>query len=556
MASSFALEGRERTRRLLTALIKQLLGLEVGSQNFDTAIRFSEHNLKHHSYLDTNPTEVLRLYTRLGTRMEINAQQARADQLRSLVGLLEKQPSPSAFMDANYALLCLLYYLAESPLKADYYGQDLALPAAKEQQADLLSDSDESDLEDSPSSSDLSDWTDIDSDADISAKEAELHNLSSHEHFAHADAAEHDSFDWQSMHMSFPQTPEVLSTLNSITKQITVTPYPSVVAEGLACTTGASSTIIEALRSQEYGNNVALLATVPRTRVTEPALVEEVLAVLQGLPCTSFVWDATWNMYRLESSLCLSHLSDASLQSLLAPFLGTAAALKRMQHFVNSVSAASIAATCARGQGVAPGPTIEAFANAILSRNPTPSEGSGSSMPFQHTFGMHHAAQVVIAPAVVSLVVLPLLVHAFDSNMRPFGDVLGCSIMRAVEVLEYVQLQGAPPGGIFVESAAAGCSHILGELYRLLEEHLLSSNSQGDIYCEALHLWLRSMLPLLESLDLWLLDGTLNDNSDEIRPCKYRRQFLLDNIFLITATRALSCWTSSHGTGHKVALFQ
>lgn len=129
-ASGWSAERRARVRALIGALVERLTGLggapERGGvadadaeENRATAVAFVEGNLRHHTFLDVNPSQLGRKYGALEERFRRRAQLRKAEALRALAGRLSRTPSPEQEPEANYAVLSALLALANEPLKSE-----------------------------------------------------------------------------------------------------------------------------------------------------------------------------------------------------------------------------------------------------------------------------------------------------------------------------------------------------------------------------------------------------------------------------------------------------
>jgi gamma-tubulin complex component 5 len=82
--------------------------------------------------------------------------------------------------------------------------------------------------------------------------------------------------------------------------------------------------------------------------------VKSVFQVLQGFETLLLCWDKNVPAYCEKAGMYVSHLSRASLGSVLKPFLLAATCLKRVELFVGRVR------SCCHGT-----PTLNAFASAV-----------------------------------------------------------------------------------------------------------------------------------------------------------------------------------------------
>jgi gamma-tubulin complex component 5 len=82
--------------------------------------------------------------------------------------------------------------------------------------------------------------------------------------------------------------------------------------------------------------------------------VKSIFQVLQGFDTLLLCWDKDAPAYREKVGTYVSHLSRASLGSLLRPFLFAATCLKRVELFIGRVR------SCGHGT-----PTLNAFASAV-----------------------------------------------------------------------------------------------------------------------------------------------------------------------------------------------
>ncbi|VAI27644.1 unnamed protein product [Triticum turgidum subsp. durum] len=223
-------------------------------------------------------------------------------------------------------------------------------------------------------------------------------------------------------------------------------------------------------------------APAPASRTDEHELVKSVFQVLQGFDTHLLYWDKNVPAYCKKPGTYVSHLSRASLGSVLKPFLFAATCLKRVELFVGKVR------SCGRGT-----PTLSAFASAVDS----------------WLMRLREAALKEEEKSFVSVDRTVTLLALTDSMS---------SLCLGAEHL-YQVVHGALPDGFWGSGANIASSevavHVVNHIFKKLNEVCLVEDGEGEPYHMLLVIFAGSLLPYLQCLDSWLYDGILDDPYEE-----------------------------------------
>uniref|UniRef100_A0ACD5XM45 Uncharacterized protein n=1 Tax=Avena sativa TaxID=4498 RepID=A0ACD5XM45_AVESA len=224
-------------------------------------------------------------------------------------------------------------------------------------------------------------------------------------------------------------------------------------------------------------------APVPASRTEEHELVKSVFQVLQGFDTLLLCWDRNVPVYREKAGTYVSHLSRASLVSVLKPFLFAATCLKRVELFVGRVRSS--------GHGT---PTLNAFASAVDS----------------WLMRLREAALKEEEKLFLSVDRTVTLLGLTDSMS---------SLCSGAEHL-YQVVHGAVPDSFWDSGAnMASCEvavHVVNHVFKKLNEVCLVEDGQGEPYHMLLVIFAGTLLPYLQCLDSWLYDGILDDPYEEM----------------------------------------
>ncbi|VAI27650.1 unnamed protein product [Triticum turgidum subsp. durum] len=226
-------------------------------------------------------------------------------------------------------------------------------------------------------------------------------------------------------------------------------------------------------------------APAPASRTDEHELVrvKSVFQVLQGFDTHLLYWDKNVPAYCKKPGTYVSHLSRASLGSVLKPFLFAATCLKRVELFVGKVR------SCGRGT-----PTLSAFASAVDS----------------WLMRLREAALKEEEKSFVSVDRTVTLLALTDSMS---------SLCLGAEHL-YQVVHGALPDGFWGSGANIASSevavHVVNHIFKKLNEVCLVEDGEGEPYHMLLVIFAGSLLPYLQCLDSWLYDGILDDPYEEM----------------------------------------
>ncbi|KAK1626301.1 hypothetical protein QYE76_000616 [Lolium multiflorum] len=224
-------------------------------------------------------------------------------------------------------------------------------------------------------------------------------------------------------------------------------------------------------------------APVPSRRTEEHELVKSVFQVLQGFETLLLRWDNNVPAYREKAGTYVSHLSRASLGSVLKPFLFAATCLKRVELFVARVR------SCGHGT-----PTLNAFASAVDS----------------WLMRLREAALKEEEELFLSVDRTVTLLGLADSLS---------SLCSGAEHL-YQVVHGAVPDGFWISGANIASSevavHVVDHIFKKLNAICLVEDGQGEPYHMLLVIFAGTLLPYLQCLDSWLYDGILDDPYEEM----------------------------------------
>ncbi|XP_047047924.1 gamma-tubulin complex component 5-like isoform X2 [Lolium rigidum] len=224
-------------------------------------------------------------------------------------------------------------------------------------------------------------------------------------------------------------------------------------------------------------------APVPSRRTEEHELVKSVFQVLQGFETLLLCWDKNVPAYCEKAGTYVSHLSRASLGSVLKPFLFAATCLKRVELFVGRVR------SCGHGT-----PTLNAFASAV-----------DSWLTRLREAALKEEEELFLS---------------VDRTVTLLGlaDSLS-SLCSGAEHL-YQVVHGAVPDGFWISGANIASSevavHVVNHIFNKLNTICLVEDGQGEPYHMLLVIFAGTLLPYLQCLDSWLYDGILDDPYEEM----------------------------------------
>lgn len=224
-------------------------------------------------------------------------------------------------------------------------------------------------------------------------------------------------------------------------------------------------------------------APAPASRADEHELVKSVFQVLQGFDTPLLYWDKNVPAYCEKPGTYVSHLSRASLGSVLKPFLFAATCLKRAELFVGKVR------SCGHGT-----PTLSAFASAVDS----------------WLMRLREAALKEEEKSFLSVDRTVTLLALTDSMS---------SLCSGAEHL-YQVVHGAVPDSFWGSGANIASSevavHVVNHIFKKLNEVCLVEDGEGEPYHMLLVIFAGTLLPYLQCLDSWLYDGILDDPYEEM----------------------------------------
>uniref|UniRef100_A0A453AME0 Gamma-tubulin complex component n=1 Tax=Aegilops tauschii subsp. strangulata TaxID=200361 RepID=A0A453AME0_AEGTS len=201
-------------------------------------------------------------------------------------------------------------------------------------------------------------------------------------------------------------------------------------------------------------------APAPASRTDEHELVKSVFQVLQGFNTPLLYWDKNVPAYCEKPGTYVSHLSRASLGSVLKPFLFAATCLKRVELFV------------------------------------------GKRL-WEATLKEEEKSFVSVDRTVTLL--------ALTDSMS--------SLCSGAEHL-YQVVHGAVPDSFWGSGANIASSevavHVVNHIFKKLNEVCLVEDGEGEPYHMLLVIFAGTLLPYLQCLDSWLYDGILDDPYEEM----------------------------------------
>ncbi|XP_057973341.1 uncharacterized protein LOC131161533 [Malania oleifera] len=251
---------------------------------------------------------------------------------------------------------------------------------------------------------------------------------------------------------------------------------------------GAKMEVSESLTDRIYGvfsDGVHFAMPISSLRTNEADLVRGVLQILQGFSSSLFYWDHSEQRFRAKIGIYVSHLSLKSLHAILNKFLYAATCLQLVEVLVDKLE------TSAR---LLP-PTLMAFSCSV----------SAWLKRLRHT-------------------ALEEDVKISNSEMGKTPTLLGMasalsSLCSGAEYLLQI-VHGAIPQEYFEPDcavpAAQIAAHIHDHLYKKLNELCLVEGGEEEAYQMLLFIFVGSLLPYIEVLDLWLYEGTLDDPFEEM----------------------------------------
>ncbi|KQJ85979.1 hypothetical protein BRADI_4g02710v3 [Brachypodium distachyon] len=230
-------------------------------------------------------------------------------------------------------------------------------------------------------------------------------------------------------------------------------------------------------------NGLPHAAPVPASRAEEDELVKSVFQVLQGFDTLLLYWDENVPAYCEKAGTYVSHLSRASLGSVLKPLLFAATCLKLVELFVGKVR------SCGHGT-----PTLNAFASSV------------------HSWLMRLREAALKEEEELFLSV--------DRTITLLGLTDSMSSLCSGAEHLYQVVHGAVPDGFWNSGANIASSevavHVLNHIFKKLNEVCLVEDGEGEPYHMLLVIFAGSLLPYLHCLDSWLYDGILDDPYEEM----------------------------------------
>eukprot|EP00958_Prasinococcus_capsulatus_P027843 scaffold5956_cov385-Prasinococcus_capsulatus_cf.AAC.7 len=363
--SQFELLRQDKIERLLRSLITEVSGLQPAVdedvENFDLALDFALARLKHHNFLEVNPSQVDRQYAALAHRFEVASQLRKGELLQQARRDFDRTyQSPELFPETRSSILSLLYNLADRPLATPML-KGYQAPRAEEQNEATVSkhvisqESEESDPEEfdqwlsQGSDAELSDWDDNEHRADVTAADAPdyAHTIPGQE-LAPLDP--------------LPHTGQIVDGTFRNEAPITFSQRaPAHYVPGVRDTHVAATVLDVARECMQRKKRAFVPRMLPPT--TEEDVVLELLALfLYGCSTEHFhVMEEADGSIKVcvEECLAMRHVSPQSLQSALAPLTNMAEKLIRCRRFHEWCSRAAVGPLprhCA---------TIQAFAAAL-----------------------------------------------------------------------------------------------------------------------------------------------------------------------------------------------
>ncbi|XP_020529750.1 gamma-tubulin complex component 5 isoform X2 [Amborella trichopoda] len=232
-----------------------------------------------------------------------------------------------------------------------------------------------------------------------------------------------------------------------------------------------------------HSKSLPFAAPESELEICESKLVQCLLRMMQGYSSLLFYWEDRDKMFCIKNAIHVNHLSKSSLNSILHQFIYGATCLRLVELFVKQVENSS-----ARFP-----PTLKAFTNSV-------------SAKLKRLRG----------------IALKVEKESAGSSNETTLTLLGLvktlsSVCSGAEYLLQV-VHGAIPHNYFECTVPAGevAVHILDHLYKKLNEVCLVQGGEEEAYHTLLALFVGSLQPLIEGLDSWLYEGTLDDPFEEL----------------------------------------
>ncbi|KAK3025229.1 hypothetical protein RJ639_044577, partial [Escallonia herrerae] len=234
-----------------------------------------------------------------------------------------------------------------------------------------------------------------------------------------------------------------------------------------------------------YSGGLHFATPASSLRTDEVELVQGVLQALQGSSSSVFYWNDIGQTYCAKPGIYVAHLSRKSLHAILDQFIYAATCLQLVDVVVNKVKVSVRS----------PPPTLRAFSCSISA-------------------WLRRLRDIALKEEVK--------ISNYSCGTAPTLLGLASSLSSLCSGAEYLLqiVHGAIPQ-VYLDpdpplSAADIAVHILNYLYKKLNEVCLVHGGEEDAYRMVLHTFVGCLLPLIEGLDSWLFEGTLDDPFEEL----------------------------------------
>ncbi|KAK2992321.1 hypothetical protein RJ640_020314, partial [Escallonia rubra] len=234
-----------------------------------------------------------------------------------------------------------------------------------------------------------------------------------------------------------------------------------------------------------YSGGLHFATPASSLRTDEVELVQGVLQALQGSSSSVFYWNHIGQTYCAKPGIYVAHLSRKSLHAILDQFIYAATCLQLVDVVVNKVEVSVRS----------PPPTLRAFSCSI-----------SAWLRMLRDIALKEEVKISnyscgTAPTLLGL----------TSSLSSLCSGAEYLLQIVHGAIPQVYLDPDPPF-----SAADIAVHILNYLYKKLNEVCLVHGGEEDAYRMVLHTFVGCLLPLIEGLDSWLFEGTLDDPFEEL----------------------------------------
>ncbi|XP_025091554.1 gamma-tubulin complex component 5-like [Pomacea canaliculata] len=497
----------ELTRQLIT----HVTGFQEGDENFGLCLQFVLSNFRYHRFLDVNSHKVLRLLDGLCTKLQVHSLKDRADSLRSLVSQFLDKPLLSdnelTKTDAHYAVLLVLFTLGLSPTNAIY---ETPVVEAEEELTDTFNwtahllegediflgyHSDTSSEEDEKLESSSEDEQLATEEGDTTTDDEHKHTVC----IVHA-----------GMDICLEARTDTLQGKEWLNQNVIVQYWRGQYSDSIRGQ-HASSNLLRDWSSYQLRSGEAY-SSLEQHVVTEYQLIRELLWMLSGVE-ELFLFQLGENGFHLKEGICLSHLTEASLQSFLEPLMKQATQIRTLQSFIRDMLAGSCQGFDKTGDTKVP-QTYQAFAYGLSN---ILKEFRGHLSQLEKTVSKQEHSKCVTVSSIIG-------------HLQPW--------LQTLEVIWEMFVTGvslcAQPPDHDKNSLHASCLHasqLLNALYDGVVLHDNLSHCSAEMMSLLFRLLLETSRPYLNIIGQWIAAGQLCDPAREFVLQRNERIESLDETF-------------------------